>query len=112
VLNELDITCFPDDLPEFIEVDLGQMTVGRSIHVKDVAMPKGVETVLHRDENPVVASIVVPKIVTEEEEVAAAEATPSAADVPALAQAAPDKAAEGEAAKAGDKDKGEKKEKK
>jgi large subunit ribosomal protein L25 len=110
VLNELDITCFPDDLPEFIEVDLGEMTVGRSVHVKDLAMPKGVEAVLHRGENPVVASIVVPKIVTEEEEAAAAEATPAAAEVPALAQAAPEKAAEGEAAKGGDK--GEKKEKK
>jgi large subunit ribosomal protein L25 len=114
VLNELNITCFPDDLPEFIEVDLSQMTIGRSVHLKDITMPKGVEPVLHRGDNPVVASIVVPKIVTEEEEAAAAEATPSAADVPALAQAAPDKAAEGEAAKAGDKekDKGEKKEKK
>ncbi len=45
VLNELDITCFPDDLPEFIEVDLGNLTVGRSIHVRDLALPKGVEAV-------------------------------------------------------------------
>src|SRR5512138_30236 len=28
VMNELDVTCFPDDLPEFIEVDLGNLTVG------------------------------------------------------------------------------------
>src|SRR5918995_2556036 len=31
VLNELDITCFPDDLPEFIEVDLGNLAVGNSV---------------------------------------------------------------------------------
>ena len=110
VLNELDITCFPDDLPEFIEVDLGKMTIGHSVHVKDLALPKGVEAVLHRTDNPVVASVIVPKIITEEEATAAAEAAPSAADVPAIAQAAPEKAAEGDAAKAGDK--GEKKEKK
>jgi len=109
-LNELDITCFPDDLPEFIEVDLAGLTVGHSVHVRDLTLPKGVEAVLHRSENPAVASVVVPKIVTEEEETAAAEATPSAAEVPTTAQAAPEKAAEGEAAKGGDK--GEKKEKK
>jgi large subunit ribosomal protein L25 len=108
-LNELDITCFPDDLPEFIEVDLGKMTIGHSVHVKDLTLPKGVEAVLHRADNPVVASVIVPKIITEEEATVAAEATPSAADVPAIAQAAPEKGAEGDA-KAGDK--GEKKEKK
>ena len=110
VLNELEITCFPDDLPEFIEVDLGKMTIGHSVHVKDLNLPKGVEAVLHRADNPVVASVIVPKIITEEEATAAAEAAPSAADVPAIAQAAPEKAAEGDAAKGGDK--GEKKEKK
>jgi len=102
VLNELNITCFPDDLPEFIEVDLGQMTIGHSVHVKDLSLPKGVEPVLHKGDNPVVASVIVPKIVTEEETVAA-DATPAAADVPATAQAAPEKAAEGDAAKAGEK---------
>jgi len=102
VLNELNITCFPDDLPEFIEVDLGQLTIGKSVHVKELNLPKGVDAVLHRGENPVVASIVVPKIITEEE-TAAADATPAAADVPATAQAAPEKAAEGDAAKAGEK---------
>ncbi len=104
VMNEINITCFPDDLPEYIEVDLGQMSIGNSVHVKDLSLPKGVEVVLHRAENPVVASVLVPKLVTEEE-TAAAEATPAAADVPATAQAAPEKAAEGDAAKAAEKKK-------
>jgi large subunit ribosomal protein L25 len=102
VLNELDIVCLPDDLPEYIQVDLSSLTVGHSIHVKDLALPKGVELALHKDENPVVATIVIPKIVTEDEEVAVV----SAADVPATAQAAPAKegeAAPGAAAKGGDK---------
>ena len=60
------------------------------------------EVVMGRADNPVVATITVPKLVSEEEEAAAAAATPSAADVPATAQAAPDKAAEGDA-KGGDK---------
>jgi large subunit ribosomal protein L25 len=116
VLNELDVSCFPDDLPEFIEVDLGALAVGNSIHARDLALPKGVEAALHKDENPVVATVVVPALITEEEEVAAV--APS--EIPTTEQAAPAK--EGEAPPEGDKgaakaekpaaDKGEKKEKK
>ena len=56
---------------------------------------------LHRGENPVVATIIQPALVTEEE-TTATEAV-AAADVPTTAQAAPDKAAD--AAAGGDKDK-------
>ena len=94
VINELDISCLPDDLPEFIVVDMGHLTVGHSMHVKDLAFPKGVQPVLHRGENPVVATIIVPVLVTEEEEVAAAEAIPAAGEVPTTEQAAPTEKAE------------------
>lgn len=112
VLNELQITCFPDDLPEFIEVDLGSLSVGNSIHVKDLALPKGVEPVLHRSENPVVATVTIPALITEEEEAAQAAAAVAATEVPTTEQAAPaaEAPAEGDKAKAADK--GEKKEKK
>ena len=104
VLNELDVTCLPDDLPGFIEVDMGQLTIGHSVHVKELKLPKGVEAVLHRGENPVVATIIQPALITEEE---TTTAVVSAADVPASEQAAPDKdaAAGGDkaGAKAGDK---------
>src|ERR1700742_1374563 len=42
-INELEIRCLPADLPEFIEVDLSQMTIGHSVHVRDLTLPKGVE---------------------------------------------------------------------
>ncbi len=103
VLNELDIVCFPNDLPEFIEVDLSNMSVGHSIHVRDLALPKGVEAALHRNENPVVATLVLPALVTEEEEAAAAAAVPAAGEVPATAQAQPEKAPEAEAEKPAEK---------
>ncbi len=118
VLNELDIVCFPDDLPEFIEVDLSNLTVGHSLHARELALPKGVELSLHKAENPVVATVVIPSLVVEEEEAAPAI---SAADVPTTEQAAAPKEGEGAPAE-GDKgkgaekpaaaDKGEKKEKK
>jgi large subunit ribosomal protein L25 len=106
VLNELDIACFPDDLPEFIEVDLGNLAVGSSIHARDLALPKGVELALKKDENPVVATVVVPQLITEEEEAAAAAAAIAPSEIPTTEQAAEPK--EGEAgaegaAKPGDK---------
>ena len=121
VLNELDVTCLPDDLPEFIQVDMGHLTIGHSVHIKELTLPKGVEAVLYRGENPVVATVIQPALVTEEE-TTTAEAVP-AAEVPTTEQAAPDKAADAaaggdKAAKPGDKaaakpgDKAEKKEKK
>ncbi len=122
VLNDLDVTCLPDDLPGFIEVDMGHLTIGHSVHVKELKLPNGVEAVLHRGENPVVATIIQPALITEEE-TTTDEAVP-AADVPTTEQTAPDKAAEAAAggdkagAKPGDKaaakpgDKAEKKEKK
>lgn len=98
VMNELDIVCFPGDLPEFVEVDLGSLSLGHSLHIRDVPMPKGVELALHKDENPVVATVVVPALVAEEEEAAPAVA---AAEVPTTEQAAAPKEGEGEAGAAG-----------
>jgi large subunit ribosomal protein L25 len=81
VLNELNVTCLPADLPEFIEVDMKDVSVGHSVHAKDLKLPKGVEAVLHRNENPVVATITVPRGTTEAElaagEQAAAAAPPA-----------------------------------
>ena len=118
VLNELDIMCFPDDLPEYIEIDLGSLAVGHSLHVREVALPKGVELTLHKDENPVIATVVVPALVTEEEEAAEAAAV-APSEVPTTEQAATPEAATAEGDKAAPKaekpaaaDKGEKKEKK
>jgi len=93
VLTELDIVCFPADLPEFVAVDLSGLSVGHSLHVRQLPLPQGVELALHKDEDPVVATVVVPALVTEEEEAAQAAAI-APSEVPASEQAA---AKEGEA---------------
>jgi large subunit ribosomal protein L25 len=105
VLNELDIVCFPADLPEFIEVDLSGLAVGNSVHARQLTLPKGVELSLQKTEDPVVATVVVPQLVTEDEEKVAEEAVVSAADVPTTVQSAPAKEGEAgaEGAKGGDK---------
>lgn len=110
VVNDLDISCLPADLPNFIEVDLSNLTIGRSVHVKDLSYPKGVEPVLHRGENPVVASASMPRA-AEVEEAAAVEEVVPASMVPAAKQQ--EKPAEAAAPEKGEKpakaEKGEKK---
>jgi len=85
VQNDIDISCLPKDLPEFIEVDLKDLAAGHSIHVGDLKLPAGVTAVTHRGENPTVATIVIPRAVAAEEETKPAV---SAADVPAANQKA------------------------
>ena len=66
VFNDLEISCLPADLPEFIEVDLSKIEVGHSIHAKDLVLPKGVVLSLHiEQDNPVVAVARVPSVSAE-----------------------------------------------
>jgi len=81
IANDIEVTCLPADLPEFIEVNLSNIEVGHSIHAKDVALPKGVSLVLHvEQENPVLVNARIPTV--KAEPVEAAVAAPAAvADV-------------------------------
>ena len=58
VMSELDISCLPADLPEFIEVDLSGMKKGMSLHLNEVTLPKGVTAVTRGKPNPVLVSVV------------------------------------------------------
>jgi large subunit ribosomal protein L25 len=78
VMNELDVTCLPGDLPEFVEVDLSGVEVGASVHLASIKLPKGVSAVLHGQENPTIATASIPAGHVAEEAAAAAEATPPA----------------------------------
>ena len=75
VVTELTVTCFPADIPEFIAVDLSGMKKGTSLHVNDIALPKGVKVVTKGQVNPVIASVTA---IEEEAEVAPAAAAPAA----------------------------------
>ena len=56
-VTELEISCLPADLPEFIEVDLSGLHKGQSVHVADLKLPGSVTVVTHGAENPAVASV-------------------------------------------------------
>lgn len=44
-ISEVEVSCLPKDLPEFIEVDLAQVEVGQIVHLSDLKLPAGVELV-------------------------------------------------------------------
>ena len=84
ILSELDVSCLPKDLPEFIAVDLSNLTSISSLHLSDLSLPQGVEIpALIRGENLPVATIIIPRAVAAEE---AAAATVAAADIPTTVQ--------------------------
>jgi large subunit ribosomal protein L25 len=104
VMNELEIYCLPKDLPEFITVDLANLQAGHSLHLSTLPLPPGVEPIVPQGEDPTVATVVIPRVMTAEEEeaeAAAAAAAPSAADVPTVAQKAKEEGEEGAAAAGG-----------
>ena len=77
VMSEIDISCLPADLPEFIEVDLSGLKKGMSLHLNEINLPKGVTAVTRGKPNPVIVSVVT---VAEAEEPAAETAAAPAAD--------------------------------
>jgi large subunit ribosomal protein L25 len=90
VMTELDISCLPDDLPEYIEVDLSELQIGHSIHISELKLPQGVESVqLRGGDDAVVVTMPVPRAEAPVEEAAAPVAVPAAG--PAPAPAAPEK---------------------
>jgi len=105
VLSEVDISCLPKDLPEFIEVDLSALKATDTIKVLDLKLPQGVKAVVRGKENPVVVSVNIPAAVVEEEPTVAPVA---AAEVPATAQKAPTTPAAGAPATAAAPEKKEK----
>ena len=75
-LNEIEVSCLPKDLPEYIEVDMLDIELGGSIHLSDITLPEEVISVAlsHGEESDLtVASVQAPRGVAEEEEEAVAE---------------------------------------
>ena len=70
-MNEIEVTCLPQDLPAFIEVDLKDLQAGQAVHVSQIVMPKGVKPVMHGSDDPVVVSIPSKKAAAAEEAPAA-----------------------------------------
>ncbi len=94
LMTDIETSCLPKDLPEFIAVDLGAMDVGDTLHVSDLKFPDGVEPIGDAEQG--VVSCHLPKVVVEEAPAEAeAAAAPAAAPAAAAPAAAPAPKAEG-----------------
>lgn len=110
-ITEVEVSCLPKDLPEHIDLDLGELALGDVLHLSDLKLPAGVEIPDLKLGKEYDHTIVSAQAVREEAEEVPAEAA-AAEGAPAAGAAAP--AAGGEAAKAaapaaGDKKPAEKK---
>lgn len=75
-MTELEVSCLASNLPEFIEVDLVDVEIGQIVHISDLTLPEGVESVALNhgaDHDLPVATINKPKGVAIEDEEAAEE---------------------------------------
>jgi large subunit ribosomal protein L25 len=69
VRRELSVSCLPDKLIEALEVDVSQLEIGDSVHVRDLVLPEGITSL--DDEHLTIAVLAAPTVVEEpvEEEV-------------------------------------------
>ena len=70
LMTEIEITCLPKDLPESIEVDVANLSVGEAVHLADLVLPDGVEITAITSGGDGAAAIVqvtMPRMVEEEE---------------------------------------------
>ncbi len=84
IMTEAEVSCFPKDLPEFLEVDLGALEIGNSVHLSQITLASGVEFVqLAHGNDAAVAAIAKTRGGISDEDEAAADAPASTAETPA-----------------------------
>ncbi len=72
IMNEVNIQCLPGDLPEYIEINLDKLELGQSMHINDVALPKGVEPISRvKKDNPAIVTVHTPRVAAVEEDAGA-----------------------------------------
>lgn len=68
LVTDVEVSCLPKDLPEFLELDITDMELNQLLHLSDVVVPEGVElTALAHDQDPAVISISPPRREEEDE---------------------------------------------
>jgi large subunit ribosomal protein L25 len=102
LIQDIEVSCLPKDLPDFLELDLSSMNLNDTRHLSDIPLPGGVTIPELAHRNPPVVSVHSPRVAEPEPEAVAAAAVEGA-----VAAAAPAAGAEGAAPAAGAAGKGE-----
>ncbi len=78
-LNEVEVRCLPKHLPEYLEVDCGNLTLDATLHLSDLSLPAGIELVAlsHNHDNTVV-SVHQSRAAKDEASAESSEAAPAA----------------------------------
>jgi large subunit ribosomal protein L25 len=97
--TEVEVSCLPRDLPEFIEVDISALSLNESIHLSQLKVPAGVQLVELAKEDAAVVAIHAPRAEEPEPTAAAAAAEGAAAPAAGAAAGAAPAAAGADAAK-------------
>src|ERR1700691_5907056 len=95
LMQDVEVSCMPQDLPEFLELDLSGMSLNDTLHLSDVPLPAGVTIPELAHRNPVAVSVRSPRVAEPEPEAVAAATEVVAAAPAAAAAAAPEGAAAG-----------------
>ncbi len=67
---DVEVSCLPSALPEYIEVDLAAVEIGQSLHLSDLILPEGVEILIlaqGEDHDHPVAQVMKTKVKAEDE---------------------------------------------
>ncbi len=105
LVNDVEVSCLPRDLPEYFEVDIAELGLNEMLHLSDIKLPEGVEIpelAQGPEHDHAIVSIQVIKVREEPEEVEAAEGEEG--EAPAAEGEAPAEDTGGDAE--GDKDEG------
>ena len=71
--TDVEVQCLPGDIPEYLEVDMLEITTGHIVHLSDITLPEGVTSValaLGEDYDLAIASVIAPKGGADEDELA------------------------------------------
>ena len=68
LMTEIEVSCFPKDLPEFLEVDISELELDQMLYVSSISLPKGVEVseILLEQDQAIVSIHEIKEIIEEE----------------------------------------------
>jgi large subunit ribosomal protein L25 len=89
ILREIEVKCFPADIPSSFDIDVSTLEIGQSLHVSDLVIPKNIE--IHEDSGAPIVSVIAPTVVKEEAPAPEAAAAADAAAAPASDKKAAEK---------------------
>ena len=75
MMHSIEVNVDPSSIPNHVDVDVSQLVMGHSLHVRDLKLPEGVEVLT--DEDATVCAVIAPRAVVEETAAAEAEAAPA-----------------------------------